>query len=70
MKVCFCRILLAVAIAVIALIWWPASWAKIAIIIAAVLLAVAGFFPACCCCCCCAKQEKPAEAEESPASAV
>ena len=67
MKICFCRVLLAVAIAVIALIWWPAGWARIAIIIAAGLLGVAGLFPAACCC---MKHEKPAEAEKSSSSAA
>jgi len=62
MKICFCRVLLAVAIAAIALFWWPAGWARIAIIIAAGLLAVAGLFPAACCC---MKQEKPVEVEKA-----
>jgi hypothetical protein len=61
MKMCGCRIGLAVAIAVIALIWWPAGWARIVIVIAAGLLVVAGLFPAACCCC--MKQEKPVEVE-------
>jgi uncharacterized membrane protein len=65
MKICFCRILLAVAIAVIALVWWPAGWAKFVIAIAAVLLAVAGFSPATCCC---KEQKKPAEPETSSTS--
>jgi hypothetical protein len=68
MKNCFCRVLLAVAIALIALIWWPAGWARMAIVIAAALLAVAGFFPAACCCC--MKREKPVEVEKPSSSAV
>ena len=63
MKMCGCRIALPVAIAVIALLWWPAGWARIAIVVLAGLLAVAGFFPAACCCC--KRQEEPAEAEQS-----
>lgn len=50
MKMCGCRAFLAAAIAVVALVWWPAGWARVAIIIAAGLLAVAGLFPAACCC--------------------
>jgi hypothetical protein len=67
MKICFCRVLLAVAIAVIALIWWPAGWARIAIIIAAGLMAVAGLSPAACCC---MKREKPVEVEKASSQAV
>jgi len=67
MKICFCRVILAVAIVFIALIWWPASWARIAIIIAAGLLAVAGLFPAACCCC--VKHEKQVEVEKPSSSA-
>ncbi len=50
MKFCFCRFIFAVAIILIALIWWPAAWAKIVIIIAAVILALASLFPHTCCC--------------------
>ena len=35
MKLCFCRFLLAVAIVVIAIFFWQASWAKIVVIIGA-----------------------------------
>jgi len=51
MKICCCRVFLPAAIVVVALVWWPAGWARIAIMIAAGLLAVAGLFPAACCCC-------------------
>ena len=57
MKFCGCRFGLALAIAIIALIWWPATWAKFVIVIGAGLLAVAGLFPAACCC---ARREIPA----------
>jgi hypothetical protein len=50
MKLCFCRFLFAVAIILIALIWWPAAWAKIVIIIAAAILALASLFYQTCCC--------------------
>jgi hypothetical protein len=45
---------------VVALIWWPAGWARIAIIIAAGLLAAAGLFPAACCC---KKKGQPVQVE-------
>ena len=63
MKICYCRVFLAVAIAVLALVWWPAGWARIAIVIAAALLAVAGLSPARCCCC--TKKEEPVEVEKA-----
>ena len=44
MKLCFCRFLLAVAIVVIAIFFWEASWAKIVLIIAAALLAILSLF--------------------------
>lgn len=49
MKVCFCRLLLSIAIIVIALVWWPASWAKIVVVIAAALLAIMSIFYDKCC---------------------
>ncbi len=61
MKVCFCRVLLPVAITIIAVMWWPAGWARVAIVIAAALLAVAGLFPAACCC---KKNGQPVEVEK------
>ena len=65
MKICCCRIVLPVAIALIALIWWPAGWARILIVIAAGLLAVAGLLPTVCCCC--MKKDKPVEVEGASA---
>lgn len=65
MKVCFCRFLLAVAIIVIALLFWTASWAKIAIIAAAVLLAITALFYKSCCCA--MKKGKPADTVAIPA---
>ena len=50
MKVCFCRTLLAIAIIVIALFFWTATWAKIAIIAGAGLLALTSLFYKTCCC--------------------
>ncbi|MFC2170317.1 hypothetical protein ACFLRM_07165 [Acidobacteriota bacterium] len=50
MKVCFCRFLFSVAIIVIALVFWTASWAKIVIVIAAALLAIMSLFYKTCCC--------------------
>ena len=49
MKLCICRLLLSIAIIVIALIWWPATWAKIVIVIAAALLAIMSLFYNKCC---------------------
>jgi len=50
MKFCFCRFVLALAIAVLAIFWWPAVWAKWVIIIAALLLAIMALFYQTCCC--------------------
>jgi hypothetical protein len=66
MKVCFCRVLLAVATLVIALVWWPAPWAKIAVIIAAALLAIMSLFYQSCCCR--MKEERVTQATAPPAS--
>ena len=49
MKFCFCRFILAVAILVLTLVWWPATWAKIVIIIASILLAIMSLFYNVCC---------------------
>jgi membrane protein implicated in regulation of membrane protease activity len=40
MKLCFCRFFFAAAIVVIALIWWPAVWAKWVVVAGAALLAI------------------------------
>ena len=50
MKFCFCRFILATAILVLAIVWWPGSWAKIVIIVASALLALMSFFYNTCCC--------------------
>jgi hypothetical protein len=50
MKFCFCRFLLAIAILVLAIGWWPASWVKIVIIIASAILALMSLFYNVCCC--------------------
>jgi len=50
MKLCFCRFILAAAILVLAIGWWPASWAKIVIIIASAILTLMSFFYNVCCC--------------------
>jgi len=49
MKLCICRLILSLVIVVLALIWWPAGWAKIVIIIAAALLAIMSLFYNKCC---------------------
>jgi chromate transport protein ChrA len=66
MKLCFCRFLLAAAILVIALFFWQASWAKIALIIAAGLLAFLSLFFNVCCC----RMKKEAKVEPPPAPPV
>jgi chromate transport protein ChrA len=65
MKLCFCRFLLAIAIVVIAIFFWEASWAKIVLIIAAGLLAFLSLFFNVCCCR--MKKEAPAEPPAPPA---
>ena len=50
MKLCFCRFLLAVGIIVLAVVWWPETWAKWVIVAAAALLAIMSlFFKTCFC---------------------
>lgn len=49
MSVCFCRFLLAAAIVVLAIIWWPAVWAKWVIVAAGALLAITAIFYNKCC---------------------
>ena len=61
MKFCFCRFILAIAILVLAIVWWPASWVKIVIIIASALLAIMSFFYDTCCC-----RRKKESAEKTP----
>ena len=50
MKMCFCRFILAVAIVVLAIFWWPAAWAKWVIIVAGAILAIMALFYQTCCC--------------------
>ena len=59
MKLCFCRLLFAVAIIVLAVVWWPATWAKWVIVIGAALLAIMSLFYSTCCC----RKLKKTEAE-------
>jgi hypothetical protein len=49
MKICFCRFVLAAAIVVLAIFWWPAPWAKWVIVAAAAILAIMGLFYRTCC---------------------
>ncbi|MFC2161440.1 hypothetical protein ACFLRX_07300 [Acidobacteriota bacterium] len=58
MKLCFCRFLMAAAIIVLALVWWPAVWAKWVTVAAAGILAVMSLFYKSCCC---ADKKKSAE---------
>ncbi len=50
MKLCFCRFLLAAAIVVLAIVWWPLAWAKWAIVAAGAVLAIMSLFYQTCCC--------------------
>ena len=50
MKLCFCRLILAIGILVITLVWWPENWAKIVVIIASAILAIGALFINKCCC--------------------
>ena len=50
MKLCLCRLILAVAIVVLALIWGPTMWAKWVIVAAAAILAIMSLFYNTCCC--------------------
>ncbi len=50
MKLCFCRFLLSAGIFVVALVWWPETWAKWVIVVVAGLMAILSlFFNVCCC---------------------
>ncbi len=50
MKLCFCRFLLSAGILVVALVWWPETWAKWVIVVVAGLMAILSlFFNVCCC---------------------
>lgn len=50
MKLCFCRFLLALGIVVLAVFFWPESWAKWIIVVAGALLAIMSLFYNACCC--------------------
>ena len=50
MKLCFCRFLLAAAVVVVAVFWWPALWARWVTIAGAALLAIMSLFYQTCCC--------------------
>lgn len=50
MKICFCRFLLAAAIIVLAIFWWPQVWVQWVVIGLAVLLAITSLFYKTCCC--------------------
>jgi len=57
MKLCFCRFLLAAAIIVLAIFWWPLMWAKWVIVALGAILAIMSLFYQACCC----RGEKKAE---------
>jgi len=50
MKLCFCRFLLALGVVVLAVFWWPESWAKWIIVAAGALLVIMSLFYNTCCC--------------------
>lgn len=47
MKLCFCRLILAILVIVLA--WWNPSFAKIALTVIGALLAIFALTGACCC---------------------
>jgi hypothetical protein len=49
MKLCLCRLILAVAIVVLAIVWGPTMWAKWVIVAAAAILAIMSLFYNVCC---------------------
>lgn len=49
MKLCFCRFLLALGVIVLAVFWWPESWAKWVIVAAGAILAIMSLFYNKCC---------------------
>ena len=49
MKLCFCRLLHAVVILVVALVWWPETWAKWVIVVVAGIAAIMSLFYNACC---------------------
>jgi hypothetical protein len=49
MKLCLCRLILALAIVVLAIVWGPTMWAKWVIVVAAALLAIMSLFYNVCC---------------------
>ena len=49
MKLCFCRFLLSAGALVVALVWWPETWAKWVIVVAAGLMAILSLFFNFCC---------------------
>jgi len=50
MKLCFCRFILSMAVVVLAVFFWPATWAKWVIVAAAAILAIMSLFYQTCCC--------------------
>ena len=61
MKLCFCRFLMAAAVIVLAVVWWPAAWAKWVIVALAAVLAIMSLFYQTCCCRSMKKTEAGAE---------
>jgi hypothetical protein len=49
MKLCLCRLILAVVIVVLAIVWGPTMWAKWVIVAAAAILAIMSLFYNVCC---------------------
>lgn len=47
MKLCFCRLILAILVIVFA--WWNPGWAKIALTVIGALLAILALTGVCCC---------------------
>jgi hypothetical protein len=50
MNICFCRTIMALAVVVLAIFFWPAVWAKWVIVALGALLAIFSLFYKKCCC--------------------
>ena len=59
MSICFCRTIMALAVVVLAIFFWPALWAKWVIVALGALLAIFSLFYKKCCCA--SGKEKKAE---------
>jgi hypothetical protein len=59
MKLCFCRLILAILVIVLA--WWHPGWGKIALTVIGALLAILAITGVCCCKAKCEEKTEPKE---------